>query len=107
MEKDFNMKLRFKASPAKSGDQYHFNIPAYLIRNKKIESNKEYWIDFIEKTKDIKKDDTPIRQVLPYKASPAKGGGQQYRFTIPTFLIKNNYFDPTKDVEYWVYYSEV
>jgi hypothetical protein len=101
-------KLRFEATPAKSGEQYHFNIPSYLIKNKKINVNKQYWIDFVEKGKEYDKvaKGDPLEQILPYIASPAKSG-EQYHFIIPSFLIRNKYFDPKKDTKYWVYYRKI
>ncbi len=43
-----------------------------------------------------------IKKQLSFKATPAKAGNQ-YRLTIPTFLIKNKYFDPEKNAKYWVF----
>lgn len=96
--------FRFKARPAKAGTQTHFNIPAFAIRNKYVDPDKEYTVYYIE-VGTINIDNITIDMIkkqLSFKTTPAKAGNQ-YRLTIPTFLIKNKYFDPEKKAKYWVF----
>ena len=110
MSKDLKKEwepFRFKAKSAKAGTQYHFNIPAFAIRNNYVKPEIEYTIYYAEvgtiNIKNITLND--IKKLLKFDSTPAKTG-TQYRLTIPTFLIKNNYFDPDKKVKYWIFMIE-
>lgn len=106
---------RFKTKPARSGNQYHFNIPSFAIKNKYINPQKEYWIYFGENNpkhdKEVINNEKlqefleVLKGLLPFTAIPAKAGSQ-YRITIPSFLIENKYFDPNKDIIYWIYFVQ-
>lgn len=99
--------FRFKAKPARAGKQYHFNIPAFAIKNDYIQPDKEYTIYIIEAEKiDISNITSDLlKSFLSFKASPASSGSQ-YRLTIPSFLIKNKYIDPKKKKKYWIFMIE-
>ena len=103
MEKEWK-PFRFKAKTARAGTQYHFNIPAFAIKNNYINIEKEYTIYFADAdTINIETITlTEIKTFISFKSSPASTG-KQYRLTIPAFLIKNKYFNPEKKTKYWVF----
>ncbi|MBA7548837.1 hypothetical protein ES705_41305 [subsurface metagenome] len=81
--------------------QIHFNIPIFAIKINYMNPEKEYTVYYTEVgtinidyiTLDVTK------KLMSFKSTPAKAGNQ-YLLTIPSFLIKNNYFNPEKKAKY-------
>ncbi|MBD3352324.1 MAG: hypothetical protein GF364_12630 [Candidatus Lokiarchaeota archaeon] len=98
----------FTTTPSKAGDSYYFMVPAFAIHNKYIYVDREYKVYFeeTEKIDDIHSVTLDeIEGFLNFKSKPAKSG-TNYRFTIPAFLVKNNYIAPEDKREYWIFVVE-
>ena len=106
---------RCKSKTSKSGKkQYHFNVPNSPFRTGVINSDKEYFIYYVEETpeqnefitNDIEKLQfflPLLENKMPFVTKVAKPSGQ-YRINIPKDIIKNNLLDPQKKVNYWIYF---
>ncbi len=105
---------RYKTKLSGKGEQFYFNIPAFVVKNNYINVKNEYWIYFEkvdphrdkkvstkEQLQDLSKD---LKNLIPFKAIPASAGSQ-YRITIPKFLIENNYIVPKSEKGdlFWIY----
>jgi hypothetical protein len=106
---------RYKTKLVGGDGNYHFNVPSFVVKNKYINVENEYWIYYIKvqnnnnkrafyKKKQLQDLLKNLKNLIPFRAKPAKAG-KQYRITIPKFLIDNKYILPEKEKGnyFWIY----